>query len=40
MDIQEFLAFVALGVALVFLYHKFFKPKSKKKGCNSNDCGC
>ena len=41
MDIQEIIAFVALGIALVFLSKKFFfKKKKSAKDCGSGDCGC
>lgn len=39
--IQEILAFLALGVALLFLVKKFFfKKKKSNKNCGDNDCGC
>lgn len=42
MDIQEILAFIALGIAVIFLIKKFFlKKKKSDKNCgNDNDCGC
>jgi hypothetical protein len=41
MDIQEILAFGALGIALAFLIKKFFfKKKKSDKNCGSDDCGC
>jgi glycopeptide antibiotics resistance protein len=42
MDIQEIIAFIALGVALAFLIKKFFfKKKNSDKNCGSGtDCGC
>lgn len=40
MDFQEIIAFVLLGIALVFLYNKFFGKKKTKKNCGSDDCGC
>jgi membrane protein implicated in regulation of membrane protease activity len=41
MDIQEILAFIALGIALAFLIKKFFfKRKKSKKNCGDDDCGC
>ncbi|MDI5897995.1 FeoB-associated Cys-rich membrane protein [Flavobacterium yafengii] len=42
MDIQEILAFTALGIALAFLIKKFFfKKKKSDKNCGSgDDCGC
>ena len=40
--IQEIVAFIALGIAVGFLFKKFFFKKKKKsdKDCGSNDCGC
>jgi glycopeptide antibiotics resistance protein len=41
MDIQEIIAFIALGTALAFLFKKFFfKKKKSDKDCGSGDCGC
>jgi hypothetical protein len=41
MEIQEILAFLALGIALTFLIKKFFfKKKKSDKDCGSGDCGC
>jgi hypothetical protein len=41
MDIQEIIAFTALGIALAFLIKKFFFKKNKSdKSCGSDDCGC
>jgi hypothetical protein len=42
MDIQEILAFTALGIAIAFLIKKFFyKKKKSNKNCGSgDDCGC
>jgi glycopeptide antibiotics resistance protein len=42
MDIQEIIAFIALGIALAFLIKKFFfKKKKLDKNCGSgDDCGC
>jgi hypothetical protein len=40
MDIQEILAFSALGIALAFLIKKFFWKKKSKKNCGDDDCGC
>ncbi|TDE31434.1 MULTISPECIES: FeoB-associated Cys-rich membrane protein [Flavobacterium] len=42
MDIQEIIAFIALGIALAFLIKKFFFKKRKSdKNCSSgDDCGC
>lgn len=37
---QEILAFVALGIAVTFLFKKFFvKKKKSKKNCG-DDCDC
>jgi len=38
--IQEIIAFGLLGVAVFFLYKKFFAKKKNKKNCGDNDCGC
>jgi hypothetical protein len=39
--IQEIVAFIVLGIAVVFLIKKFFfKKKKSDKDCGSNDCGC
>jgi hypothetical protein len=41
MDIQEIIAFFALGTALVFLVKKFFfKKKKSDKDCGKDDCAC
>jgi hypothetical protein len=40
MDIQEIIAFVALGIALAFLSKKFFSKEKSAKDCGSGDCGC
>lgn len=37
---QEILVYVALAIALVFLYNKFLGKKKSKKDCGSDDCGC
>jgi len=39
--IQEIIAFIALGIAVVFLIKKFFfKKKKSDKNCGSgDDCG-
>lgn len=38
---QEIFAFVALGLAVVFLLKKFFfKKKKTDKSCGKDDCGC
>jgi hypothetical protein len=37
---QEILAYVTLGIAVVFLFRKFFlKKKKSDKNCGE-DCGC
>jgi len=39
--IQEILTYAALGIALAFLYEKFFKKRKPKKNCGDDDnCGC
>ncbi|MFT7334440.1 MAG: glycopeptide antibiotics resistance protein [Porticoccaceae bacterium] len=41
MNIQEIIAFVALGIALAFLIKKFFlKKKKSDKSCGDDGCGC
>jgi hypothetical protein len=40
MDIQEILAYTALGIAVAFLIKKFLIKKKQDKNCGSNDCGC
>jgi membrane protein implicated in regulation of membrane protease activity len=38
--VQNFLAFVTLAIAIIFLFRKFFfKKKKKDKNCGE-DCGC
>ena len=37
---QEILTYLALAVALVFLYQKIFGKKKPNKNCGNNDCGC
>ncbi len=37
---QEIIAFIALGIAIVFLIKKFFFKKKNSKNCGSDDCGC
>jgi hypothetical protein len=39
MDIQEIIAFVALGIA-AFLSKNSFQKKKSAKDCGSGDCGC
>jgi len=38
--VQEILTYIALAIALFFLYQKFFGKKKTKKNCGDNDCGC
>jgi uncharacterized membrane protein YuzA (DUF378 family) len=41
--LQEILAYITLGIAVVFLINKFFFKKKKNKSdknCGENDCGC
>jgi large-conductance mechanosensitive channel len=39
--IQEILAFLILGAAIVFLIRKYFwKKKKSDKNCGGGDCGC
>ncbi len=40
MNFQEIIAFIILGVAIYFLYNKFFAKKKSEKNCGSDDCGC
>jgi hypothetical protein len=41
MNIQEIIAFAALGIALAFLIKKFFlKKKKSDKNCGDDNCGC
>ncbi|MDD2985676.1 FeoB-associated Cys-rich membrane protein [Flavobacterium sp.] len=37
---QEIVAFIVLGIALFYLYKKFFWKKKNKKSCGEDDCGC
>ena len=37
---QEILTYIALVVAVAFLYYKFFGKKKSKKDCGDDDCGC
>jgi membrane protein implicated in regulation of membrane protease activity len=39
---QEIIAFLVLGIAVVYLFKKFFFKKNKKKdkNCGGGDCGC
>lgn len=39
--LQEILALLTLGVAIVFLLKKFFfKKKKSNKNCGNDDCAC
>jgi glycopeptide antibiotics resistance protein len=41
--VQEVLVFITLGIAVAFLFKKFFIKKKKNKldkNCGSDDCGC
>jgi len=40
MKLQEILTYLALALALVFLYRKFFGKKKSKKDCGDDGCGC
>jgi hypothetical protein len=37
---QQILVYIALGIALGFLFKKFFGKKKSKKNCGDEDCGC
>ncbi|WP_140486376.1 FeoB-associated Cys-rich membrane protein [Flavobacterium sp. GSA192] len=38
---QEIIAFLILGIAVAYLFQKFFlKKKKKDKNCGGDDCGC
>lgn len=39
---QEIIAFITLGIAVIYLFKKFFlKKKKKDKNCGGGgDCGC
>ncbi len=38
---QEIIAYLLLGIAVAFLWKKFFGKKKKDKNCgNDTDCGC
>ncbi|ESU29891.1 hypothetical protein FLJC2902T_03710 [Flavobacterium limnosediminis JC2902] len=37
---QEIIVYLLLGVALAFLWKKFFGKKGKDKNCGNNGCGC
>lgn len=36
--LQEVLAFIVLGIALVYLFRKFFWKKKEKKSCGHDEC--
>jgi large-conductance mechanosensitive channel len=39
--IQEIIAFVILGLAIIYLIKKYFwKKKKSDKNCGNGDCGC
>jgi hypothetical protein len=39
--IQEIIAFVVLGLAVIYLIKKYFwKKKKSDKNCGDGDCGC
>ena len=38
--VQEILTYIALAIALLFLYQKFFGKKKPKKNCGNDDCSC
>lgn len=40
MKIQEIIVYLLLGIALAFLWKKFFGKKKKDKNCGGDDCGC
>ncbi|RVT79831.1 FeoB-associated Cys-rich membrane protein [Flavobacterium sufflavum] len=38
---QQIIAFLALGIAVIYLFKKFvLKKKKKDKDCGGGDCGC
>ncbi len=38
---QEIIAFVILGLAVIYLIKKYFwKKKKSDKNCGNGDCGC
>jgi hypothetical protein len=37
---QEILVYFTLGIALAYLYNKFFGKKKPKNNCEEEDCGC
>lgn len=41
--LQEILVYITLGIAIAFLFKKFFMKKRKNKSdknCGNDDCGC
>ena len=41
MGIQEIFVYLALGIALAYLFERFKKrPKKKDKNCGDDNCGC
>jgi flagellar biogenesis protein FliO len=41
MNLQEILVYIALIVAVTFLFKKFFfKKKKSNKNCGNDDCAC
>jgi hypothetical protein len=41
MGIQEIFVYLALGIALAYLFERFKKrPKRKDKDCGDGNCGC
>jgi uncharacterized membrane protein YuzA (DUF378 family) len=38
--LQEIIAYILLGIAVVFLIRKFLWKKSKSKSCGPDDCDC
>lgn len=39
MDAQQIIAYLILGIAIVYLLRKFIFKSKKKKNCDT-DCGC
>ncbi|MGX7667742.1 FeoB-associated Cys-rich membrane protein [Flavobacterium pedocola] len=37
---QEIIVYLLLGVALAFLWKKFFGKKKNDKDCGNGGCGC
>ncbi len=40
LNYQEVIVYVAVALALFFLYQKFFGKKKQGKGCDGGNCGC